>query len=153
MAQSLERQVIGTAGDYVENGDISLSYTVGEPIIETAITGTLILTQGFQQPDAQKTSSGIDQDVAGIEVGFNVFPNPATDILHVSLTSDEAVERVVELYEMGGKKNKLQSSKFSVSGTVNQEFDISHLAAAQYMLVFNDINGKTMKSINFQKVD
>ena len=153
MAQSLERQVIGTAGDYVENGDISLSYTIGEPIIETAITGTIILTQGFQQPDAQRTSSGIDQDVAGVEVGYSVFPNPTTDILHVNLTSNEAVEMIVELYDMGGKQNKLQTSKFLVSGTTNQEFDVSHLAAAQYMLVFNNVNGKTLKSINFQKVD
>ncbi len=151
MAQSLERQVIGTAGDYVENGDISLSYTIGEPVIETAITGSIILTQGFQQPDASRTASGVAE--TGVEVNYNIYPNPATDMLNVQLTSNEKVDLIVELYDMGGKKNMLKTSKFSVEGTSTQQFDVAHLAAAQYMLVLNDVNGQTVRSLTFQKVD
>ncbi len=49
-AQSLEREVIASSGDYIENGFGSLSFTVGEATIQLAMDGTHILTQGFQQP-------------------------------------------------------------------------------------------------------
>ena len=44
------QQVIATSGGYYQNENISLSWTVGEPVIETFTAGDVILTQGFQQP-------------------------------------------------------------------------------------------------------
>ncbi len=44
------QQVISTSGGYFENENISMSWTVGEPVIETFTTGNITLTQGFQQP-------------------------------------------------------------------------------------------------------
>ncbi|MBE0637328.1 MAG: T9SS type A sorting domain-containing protein [Bacteroidales bacterium] len=44
------QQVIASAGGYFENDNVSLSWTVGEPVTETFIGAEMILTQGFQQP-------------------------------------------------------------------------------------------------------
>jgi hypothetical protein len=41
------QQVITTAGDYFEGDNLSLSWTVGEPVIETFASGNLILMQGL----------------------------------------------------------------------------------------------------------
>lgn len=49
-AQSLSPQVIATTGGYTSNAAGSLSYTVGETVIQTLSTGSHTLTQGFQQP-------------------------------------------------------------------------------------------------------
>ena len=49
-AQSLEREVIAASGDYVQNAQGSLSYTVAESVIFLGNDGTNFLTQGFQQP-------------------------------------------------------------------------------------------------------
>lgn len=49
-AQSVERDVVASSGDYYEGTNISLSWTLGEIATETYITGDNILTQGFQQP-------------------------------------------------------------------------------------------------------
>nr|NQU93634.1 hypothetical protein [Bacteroidota bacterium] len=48
--QSSAQQVISTAGGYFEGENISLSWTLGEPVIETFEGNGIILTQGFQQP-------------------------------------------------------------------------------------------------------
>ncbi|MCF8366769.1 MAG: hypothetical protein K9H16_13355, partial [Bacteroidales bacterium] len=49
-SQVKAQQVIASSGGYFENENLSLSFTIGEPVIET-FTGTdFILTQGFQQP-------------------------------------------------------------------------------------------------------
>jgi len=44
------QQVIASAGGYYEGDNISISWTLGEPIIETFEGADIILTQGFQQP-------------------------------------------------------------------------------------------------------
>ncbi len=49
-SQANAQQVIASAGGYFQNENLSLSFTLGEPVIETLQSAELILTQGFQQP-------------------------------------------------------------------------------------------------------
>ncbi len=44
------QQVVATAGDYFENDNLSISWTLGETIIATFESENIVLTQGFQQP-------------------------------------------------------------------------------------------------------
>lgn len=48
-AQSIQRSVIGSAGNVSTNGNIVLSSTVGEAITHTLTNATHQITQGFQQ--------------------------------------------------------------------------------------------------------
>jgi len=48
-AQSIERAVIATSGDYHSNGTGAVSQTIGEPVGEFFTNETTHLTQGFQQ--------------------------------------------------------------------------------------------------------
>ncbi len=50
-AQSIERQVIGSAGSTITNGSTTLEFTVGEVAVTTITNGTTTLTQGFHQGD------------------------------------------------------------------------------------------------------
>jgi len=43
------QQIIATSGGYFEGENISMSWTLGEPVIETFAGDDIILTQGFQQ--------------------------------------------------------------------------------------------------------
>ncbi len=47
---STAQQVTASAGGFYEGENISLSWTLGEPVIKTFEGGGAILTQGFQQP-------------------------------------------------------------------------------------------------------
>lgn len=51
-SQTLEREVIGTAGMYVESPQATMAWTLGEVCIETYGLADYYLTQGFHQPDA-----------------------------------------------------------------------------------------------------
>jgi len=48
--QAKAQQVIASSGGFYEGENINLSWTLGEPVIETFSGGGVILTQGFQQP-------------------------------------------------------------------------------------------------------
>jgi hypothetical protein len=50
ISQSNAQQVIATGGGWYQTENITMSFTIGEPVIETFSGGDVILTQGFQQP-------------------------------------------------------------------------------------------------------
>jgi uncharacterized protein YidB (DUF937 family) len=50
ISQTLSPIVVSSAGGYSTGTTVNLSWTLGELATETLINGTLILTQGFQQP-------------------------------------------------------------------------------------------------------
>lgn len=148
-AQSLERQVIGSAGGYEEEAGYSLSFTVGEPVVETAISGSLVLTQGFQQPD--NISVGIN-DVVKVKMDYLIFPNPTIDKLTVQLTADHSVEVTISLHDMLGRKFDQLDRKVLVDGVTQQQYDLSSLAAANYMLVLTDKAGNQLGQFKIQKL-
>lgn len=49
-AQSLSQEVIGSAGGFNMIGEVHLSWTLGEVMVETYSKNNLYLTQGFHQP-------------------------------------------------------------------------------------------------------
>jgi hypothetical protein len=63
VAQSTSPTVIASSGEYFENANNSISYTLGEIATETFSNGSNILTQGFQQPVVEITITGISLDL------------------------------------------------------------------------------------------
>ena len=147
-AQSLERQVIGSAGGFDQAGGVSLSYTVGEPIVETAITGSVILTQGFQQPDDLRV--GINE--VTVSMDYTVYPNPTDDRLIVELKSDQLVDVQLSLFDIAGQQ-LINPTQVSVTGKVTKELSLKDYAAATYILVLTDKNGKQLKNFKIQKIN
>ncbi len=71
------QEVVSTAGSHGETTAGSLSWTVGEPVIETITDGTNTLTQGFQQSKLTVTAIN-DLKFPGIEL--SVYPNPTNSL-------------------------------------------------------------------------
>lgn len=149
-AQSIERQVIGSTGGYASANGVSVSFTVGEPVIETAVSGNVVLTQGFQQPD--DLTVGIE-DVKSVSVNYTVFPNPTENMINVELTSDVPASVMLTLYDIHGRKVEALDHVIEVNGTVNERMDLSQLAPAQYMLLMSDVAGNVLKTFKVQKVN
>ena len=77
-AQSIERDVVASSGDYFENANGSLSWTLGELATETYISGNAILTQGFQQPGDMLQGFALDLKV--LLDGPYIGPNMSTTL-------------------------------------------------------------------------
>lgn len=75
-SQSLPRQVLASGGKISVAGNISLSWTVGQPSpVASYSTSSLKLTQGFQQGDEWWVS--IDGKITAY-TDIKVYPNPST---------------------------------------------------------------------------
>lgn len=141
-AQSTSPQVVSSGGDFFENPNAKLSWTVGETITETAEISNVNLTQGFQQSSYtivniyEKPESKID---------VSVFPNPAIDFINISINnSDEVFE--IYLIDINGKtifKNN------SIMKSVN--IDLSAFLASSYLLKVKSKDGRLIKTYKIIK--
>jgi hypothetical protein len=74
--------VTGSGGEYYLKNNGSLSWTLGEVVIETLEGASHFLTQGFDQPEETITHSDIQKK----ESAMVVFPNPFQSKLNIHIT-------------------------------------------------------------------
>lgn len=98
--QELSHEVISSAGDYFVGSNVTLSWTIGEAVIETFTGTNCILTQGFQQPFISVTGIKKLEDK---NLKIKVFPNPASDFLNVRFIATEKIDLIIELIDLNGK--------------------------------------------------
>ena len=144
-AQSLEREVLGTVGGYLEGMQVHLSYTGGETATQT-YTGSITLTQGFQQATETEVVS-IDDQIE-VHLDYQVFPNPTSGPLQVILSSDELLDMKLSIVDALGRATPLQAQQLYLSPGASQQtqFDLSDLASGIYILQLQDVTGRNLKS-------
>jgi len=133
-AQDLDQNVIGTAGNYSENGTASLSWTIGETVVETVSDGTNTLTQGFQQGNLSVTTL-INETEMGYKV--KVYPNPVTDKLSIETTEEKMNFQLLNINGQVLKSGKCENQ--------NHQIDFTALPQGTYILKLN--NNETHKII------
>jgi hypothetical protein len=99
--QSIERQVIGSAGTVFSNNNISMSFTVGETMVSSYNNGSHWLTEGFQQGLFDPISS-VDQ-VDFIDIGVSLYPNPFMENFNLVFEEGEAQDFDVIVLNMLGE--------------------------------------------------
>jgi hypothetical protein len=138
-AQTNTLQVVGSAGNTVTSGNTQLTWTIGEPIVNTATSTNNILTQGFNQGVLLITA--ID-DLKNTTV--TIQPNPTSDFAIIKLDDQNLSNAQYTLTDINGKviqQNKIENKQTSVS--------FQDLANATYFIqvVTNNQKAKTFKVI------
>jgi hypothetical protein len=88
--------VLSTAGEEFTSPSGKLSWTIGEPVIETFSSGNNILTQGFEQDYLNLLST---QELSQFN-GIRVCPNPTSDLLQI----ESSGQLKVSLFTNDGKE-------------------------------------------------
>lgn len=118
--QSIERQVIGSAGTVFSNNNISMSFTVGETMVSSHNNGNHWLTEGFQQGLFDPISA-IDQ-VDFIDIGVSLYPNPFMENFNLVFEEGDAHDFDIIVLNMLGEMvnvnriNMGQKVKLSLEG-------------------------------------
>lgn len=126
-AQSITPEVIAAAGGHYTAGNAQLSWTIGEPVIETVQAGGNIITQGFHQ--TMLTVTSIDEENLG-NIDVSIYPNPTSDRVIISIP-ENANDFTLELYDVNGQ---LVMSKQMTRNQNQTQLDVSQLATSYYML-------------------
>jgi len=95
------QQLVSSGGGDYNGENVSISWSIGEPVIETLSNGPVVLTQGFHQ---SFTSSNSILDLAGPSLSLKIYPNPTADDLNLLTKSENFSTMKFFLHNMEGKE-------------------------------------------------
>lgn len=137
---SIERQVIASTGRTLESGTLSQDFTLGETLISTLTSGTIHLTQGFQQGNLGPTSSAASllQDNEWV-----VYPQPARENLFIRLTRPHAKPIQLEVFDLMGRSLHTDHSAFATNPTLSH-VEVEAWPTGTYLLRLIDEGGQLL---------
>jgi hypothetical protein len=99
-AKVIGQSVISAAGMANKNDNGSISWTLGEIVIETFETQSHYLTQGFHQPNLSVV--GLENHSL-LSNNIQAFPNPVKDYINLVVEKDNIEKLNYLLYDTSGK--------------------------------------------------
>lgn len=146
---SLERSVLASGGGSGMASEGGLCFTLGQVLTHTTnISGTILLTQGFKQPDGLATS--VDKRFS---VSYNLFPNPVKDKASLTLSTEKGTSLAIEVFDLRGRKTTvpLASAQPAPGVPAKINLDLSALPDALYLLRITDLKTGKYANLKVQK--
>ncbi len=112
-AQTISPEVIAASGEYFVTSDVSISWTLGECVVETFQTPNASLHQGFQQSGL--VYAAIEENVFD-DVDVTIYPNPTSEYINISIDKNSENAFMLVLNDMKGnilKKEHIELSEKS----------------------------------------
>ena len=146
-SQSLSPEIVSTAGETFQGTSIQIDWTLGELAITTIQNSTLQITQGFHQPNYIVTN--VDEHPQKIGQ-INVFPNPTSDWLEITISFNQMKEVCTRLFDIHGKLilEKENQGKF-----ISESISLSELPNGNYFLNFLIDENQYSQTFKIQKIN
>jgi hypothetical protein len=138
------QQVIATAGGSYTSGAHSVSYTIGDAVIET-VGDDIILTQGFQQ--SKLTVTGIYR-YRLLQKEFTAFPNPVLYELSLSVNNEPEKYTITILSDVG----QVLSNEEKMIGNEPTKIDFSDYKPGIYFVRIMKGKGLVLQTFKIVKI-
>ncbi|MBN2774510.1 MAG: T9SS type A sorting domain-containing protein [Prolixibacteraceae bacterium] len=99
-SQLFSQEVIASGGGCFNSSELQISWTLGEPVIETCESGKFCLTQGFHQSILIVTAVSA---ISEMFVDIKAYPNPITTVINLSVETEKFVHWSYCLFDAEGK--------------------------------------------------
>lgn len=147
IAQTAERQVLGSSGGSYSDPTIQADYTIGETITTSGLSGSFVVNQGFEQNPTNTT--GIkDKKVL---VNFSLYPNPAQNLVTLTLNTTEALTLNFSLTSLTGQVILSNQESIKVQQNYKREIPLQALASGIYFINLYSEESGLLQSIRFVK--
>lgn len=109
------QNIVSTNGGHFSSTNYQLSWTIGEPVIETGNSDNRMITQGMHQSKLIVTSI---KEIEGLQLTIIAYPNPAINYVQLEVESikDEGLD--YHLYGMDGsllRKGRLTNNRVKIT--------------------------------------
>jgi hypothetical protein len=136
------QQVISSSGSVLKNSAGSLSFTVGELVIDTKSAGATAITQGFHQTKLTITAINVLREQ---KFSISAFPNPTNNFVNLKIEKGEIRDVGFVLFDLQGKV--LSNQKIE---STNTEISFSGYKSGNYLLKVIQ-NGKEIQTFKIIK--
>ena len=142
--QTIEPDVYATSGSVYSGSNAQLSWTMGETMIASFNTGSVQLTEGFQQPNLVITA--LDNPV---DLQVEVFPNPTMEDLFIQFPPESGTDFRLELINVSGQ---VLLNELVIEGEIRHELDMENISQGTYFLRVISENNQHVQSFKVQKL-
>jgi len=122
------------------------AFTIGEAIVETLDNGTVLLSQGFHQPQMSLVATSEPQPV----VSATAYPNPTAGPVRIKRSEGDWMSGRVDVISMAGQRVLTHAVE---AGTPTIEMDLAALANGLYLLVVRDGREEILHRFRIEKID
>jgi len=143
LSSSYAQQIFSSSGKVISNGNIRLSYTIGEPLVSNNENGEIILSSGFQHSVVAKITKIKNNLFKPNEL--LVYPNPSSGILNIENKTNRT-RLAVQLSDM---KGQIIFSK-SYDDLQFQQLNLSQYSNALYILTIQEENAEKINTYKIQ---
>lgn len=144
---TLERQVIGSTGQSATSASLQVDYTVGETVVNTATSSTVILTQGFHQP----TDALVYVESPEWDLNWQAYPNPTQGTVMLEAFSAQPLDIQLTIYNTKGQMVSAVEH-FTLDQQWQHTIDFSGLASGTYFIRIQYTKTAKDLSITVQKI-
>lgn len=127
--QSIGPSVLNATGGTGTAGGNTFEWSVGETMVSTFTSSSIIVTQGVLQPTSGTTEI-VDNKLA---TRLDVFPNPASAVVNVQFNAPGQGTLTYRLTDLLGRVMQEKAVEVN-AGTTTKQLNIKDLACATYML-------------------
>ena len=163
-AQSIQRNVVASAGINNTVSSIRLTSTVGETVTSTLSQSNYRLTQGFQQGNItvariangentteinsdESTTSRTDDSFDKIKFKVNVYPNPTTEYINIKLEEMSEMKLMMYLTDLTGRMIEARTLY-----SIETRLEFNSIAPGKYILNITSEDGKVNESFKIVKL-
>jgi len=144
--QKLTPTVVSSGGSYFSAGGYTLSATIGEIAVTTLKSGSLTLTQGFQQP----YDIGTSIKETGLDWSITAYPNPVSEFLNIRFDLTDPIDLNVEIVDISGRKHLIRELYYVTPGEI-VTFDMSGFVRGVYLVRIYTPDWRVQKTYKIQK--
>jgi hypothetical protein len=144
-AQSISQFVVGNSGETISGANVTLSFTIGEPVIGTVTNGSS-LGQGFLLGAIEGIVLGAED--FSQETAMTVYPNPVGNQLSISFNDIQGEGFDFVLYDVSGRQIFQQKVSSNVS---TEQIDLSALTNGTYLIKVIRLQNEQSKTFKIIK--
>ena len=153
-AQSTDPTLLSSAGEESVGETLVLQWSVGETLTDTRISESIMITEGFQQPNVQVFEFpshifGIYPNVKNDQINIEVWPTPVSKYLNIRVQGKTSEGMSAQLYNMTGESLRIYNIDPSAP---LKRVDISEEIPGNYVLQFRDAKSHLVKSFIIIKI-
>ncbi len=146
-SQEVKREVVASGGNSILVDQLSISYTVGQPIAGSNSNNRFSVTEGFQRGFLEIVTS-IPEALYQIEL--YVYPNPAHDEVQIDARLPKAMGLTARMYNLSGQIVMTQTHE-RPQREHHIALDLRSFTKGLYMLIILDETGQRIQTFKVQK--
>lgn len=147
--QILSPTVISSAGGYLSNANVSVSFTVGEVAVTTLQGTSLILTQGFQQPFELDVGTAVNN--LPVNWAVDAYPNPVSEYLNIRFSVAQEKDFILQITDLSGRKMIVKNLNRVAPGQVEQ-VDLTGFSPGLYLVKIISRDRNIVRMYKIQKI-